>query len=191
MTLIKKFSKLFICFFVFILLKNECVFAYQEIIRKKCGDYTYHIQILVNENENSYIYNQKYYLYSSSKKYPKTLFYTSDDNLFGLQGGCIKGKHGKDLFLFQIYTGGNHTPEDIIGVFDPSRKKIIVTPNFEKGNSKQIRAINKNLTPYDLSSDLIFCCINYLDIPRLHRGQLKYSKDSTLARLFLNANSTT
>lgn len=125
-----------------------------SVIEAKCGDYLFQVEILNGKDP----FERQFELFYKEKNQKKKLFYKTDSGI-DLIAACLQNKKNQSLMLFQEFCGGNGCPEDMYGIFDPQKQKILIKPaDWPNGNYKQV----EELLGYPISSLVedkkAFCC---------------------------------
>lgn len=135
--------------------------AHATVFTKACGEYRYIVELYNGFN----ISERNYRLYFQDQNGKKQLFYQTDHGMI-LDAACIKDKNARNLMLFLDITGGNGSPEDRYGVFDPHSNKMLIKPeSWVSGNSEEVKALLGYPPPFPQEKDrgrIFFCCANLM-----------------------------
>ena len=132
-------------------------------LEKQCGKYKY--IIVINHAEVFYGSTIKHY-YQENKD-QKKLFHQSEKGMH-VDASCTKDKKGTDVFVFTEICGGSGCIEDIYGLFDLEKKKLLLKPSdWPKGNENEVIKIlgNPNFILYHQTYNFEnpeFCCVSKL-----------------------------
>lgn len=127
-------------------------------IKKVCGEYHFAVKIF-NESE---FYGKEFELYYQVPGHEKKMFYRTE-RAVNLNAACVKNDKNKYFMVFLESYGGNATPEEVYGIFDPDLNKLLVKPadNGYKNNPYKIEKILGFYPPspkYSGNEDVFFCC---------------------------------
>jgi hypothetical protein len=148
---------------------NLSKLAYASSYEKQCGDYVYGVMLSDGPEEC----DKQFDLYSRDKENNKKIFYKIREYIY-LTAACIQDKNGKFLFLFQEFCGSNSCPDDLNGVFDPEKQKMVLTPKDKDnevvtGNSKELNELIGYSLPFFMADDKRTFCCDYNQSPMLKK----------------------
>lgn len=132
--------------------------ARAEVYDATCG--TTHFQ--VSTKNFGHPLDNRYELYGglNPSSGMKKLYASSDGGWF--YAACVKGRHDKDILLFQTSCGGSTCVEDRYGMVEAKALKIILLPERRNvGNAKKASEILGRPVPYLPKYQTVFCCSPY------------------------------
>lgn len=137
---------------LFLLMSHKTIMA--SVIKEQCGNDLFIVKV---SNEFD-IFERKFELYYRVNDREK-IFYKTKPGV-ALFTACVQNKKQQLVLLFQESYGGNVGPEDMYGIFDPVRKKMLITPSdWPKGNRAQVKQILGYFPPFISDDDgTFFCC---------------------------------
>lgn len=128
--------------------------------KEKCGEYLFKVEVL---NESDF-YDREFRLYYQKEGGKEVLFYKTNAARF-LDAACIKDIKNKQYLLTQQTCGGSGCPEDVYGLFDLDKNKLLINPDevtwavdLPIGNSKVIKKIIGYDPPYSSGKGTAFFC---------------------------------
>ena len=145
-----------------LMLASNIILAKNLEFKKQCGEYNYIIVVTDAETYDTAIINHYY-----QKEGEKKLFHQSEQGMF-VDASCTKDKKGTDVFVFTEICGGSGCIEDIYGLFDLEKKKLLLKPSdWPKGNENEVIKIlgNPNFILYHQAYNFEnpeFCCVSKL-----------------------------
>lgn len=129
-------------------------FVTASVYESKCGNDIFQVKIFNGLD----LSEMRYELYYKLNKNESRLIYKSEQGVF-FDIACMKNAKKYDILIFQEHCYGNGCPELIYGVFDISKKIMLIKPSdWPNGNYNQVKRLIGYNPPFLSNDKRTFCC---------------------------------